>query len=173
MPSLWPWLLVSALSAASGAVITWRTSHDNAAAALQACQLQAQQAQTSAATQARTRIEAALRASDAATMAQAATQTRLQSQLAKAKNELNTLTTGRACLDGATVRLLNTQPGMAGADLPTPTPEPDTATAATATDTDLAGWAATAASQYQACRERLTAIAQWDESVNGDAGHGR
>lgn len=173
MPSLWPWLLVSALSAASGAVITWRTSHDNAAAALQACQTAAVQAQAASQASARARLEDALRASDAASLAQAATQTRLQSQLAKAKNELNTLTTGRACLDGATVRLLNTQPGMAGADLPTPAPEPDTATAATATDTDLAGWAATAASQYQACRERLGAIAQWDQSVNGDARHGR
>jgi len=74
-------------------------------------------------------------------------------------------TTGRPCLDGRAVRLLNQPtPDTPGAG---PVPEaasaPDAADAATASDTDVAGWIAQAQHQYETCRARLDALIDFEE----------
>lgn len=97
----------------------------------------------------------------------------LSTQLAKAEaarqtlalehfREIKRLTTGRACLSGAVVRLLNEPTGMRidGA-VPKAISEPVRDDAAVATDTDVALWADFARRAYDTCRGRLQAIADF------------
>ncbi|MFZ6747441.1 hypothetical protein [Undibacterium sp. Ren11W] len=71
-------------------------------------------------------------------------------------------TTGRACLNNATVRLLNDQAaGSPAATLPTPASKPVEADAAIATDTDVAQWINEAKAQYNVCRARLDTLIDW------------
>lgn len=76
--------------------------------------------------------------------------------------EIKRLTTGRACLSGAVVRLLNEPAGMRidGA-VPKAISEPVRDDAAVATDTDVALWADFARRAYDTCRGRLQAIADF------------
>lgn len=78
------------------------------------------------------------------------------------KNAIASKTTGRVCLSGDVVRLLN-QPATEerAAHLPTPTASPVAADGAAATDTDVAQWASNARTQYDICRARLNALIDW------------
>lgn len=94
---------------------------------------------------------------------------------AEEKNrEIKNLTTGRPCLGGAAVRLLNAGPG--GFRLGGPVPEaagiavPATAGSAAdpdsegyATDTDVGFWIAGCQRSYNTCRARIQAIADFYE----------
>jgi hypothetical protein len=87
--------------------------------------------------------------------------------LQEAQNALLRVTTGRACLGNAAVRLLN---GAARADLkppllPAPAGAPAGADAAAASDTDVAFWAASAIRHYDTCRGRLAALAEFYEDL--------
>jgi len=77
---------------------------------------------------------------------------------------LRKVTTGRPCLGGAAVRLLNQSPGIR--PVPAPAGQPAGADAAFASDTDVAQWAATAIRYYDTCRGRLDAIGEF---FNGEA----
>lgn len=86
-------------------------------------------------------------------------------QLSKDKRDaLNRLTTGRACLTGAAVRVLNQPDGPADAG-PEPVPTPPVGAAAAgaafATDADVGQWAIAARAQYSDCRARLAALIDW------------
>jgi prophage endopeptidase len=89
-----------------------------------------------------------------------------ESTLTKKQKELHdairTQTTGRACLSGRTVSLLNNAgTAHASSDLPTPATGTAAADGATASDTayasdqDIADWAANARTQHDICRARL------------------
>jgi hypothetical protein len=112
---------------------------------------------------------------DALTTALAQRQEQI-TQLSKDKRDaLNRLTTGRACLSGAAVRVLNQPDGPA--DLgPEPVPPPPVGTAATgedfATDTDIGQWAIAARAQYSDCRARLDALIDWHTTQSTGAAHG-
>lgn len=77
------------------------------------------------------------------------------------QREITRNTTGRACLDGRTVGLLNSAAADRAAALPTPTSKPAAEDAATATDTDVATWANQAIGRYNVCRARLGALIDW------------
>lgn len=136
---------------------------------LAACQSESAQRLQASQTLARSRLENALRAADASAQTLQTSRQNLQKQLEKTRHDLQNTTTGRACLGADAVRVLQRSPAFAPAraTLPAPAPEPAGAAGTIATDTDLAGWAATAAAQYQACRERISAIGQWETEVNG------
>ncbi|MDI1279283.1 hypothetical protein [Methylobacter sp.] len=91
--------------------------------------------------------------------------TQTESQLIQKTKELShalsKVTTGRACFNGATVRLLN------GTDTDTAVDDKTTGPSATedgavATDTDVAGWIGNAQGQYETCRARLGALIDFE-----------
>ena len=87
-------------------------------------------------------------------------------QLAKDKRDaIHRLTTGRACLSGAAVRVLNQPDDPADYGATTGVPQPvgssQAADAAFASDTDIGQWIVTAKSQYELCRQRLDALIDW------------
>ena len=71
---------------------------------------------------------------------------------------LRRVTTGRPCLSGPAIRLLNESGGLKPA-LPGAAGQPAGADAAAATDTDVALWAAYARRSYDTCRGRIDALA--------------
>ncbi|MDP3926174.1 MAG: hypothetical protein U1E02_28165 [Hydrogenophaga sp.] len=86
-------------------------------------------------------------------------------QLTREKNDaLKNLTTGRACLSGAAVRVLN---GAAATPTGGPVDVPNTPGGAAAegarfaTDTDVGRWAVAARADYDTCRARLDALIDW------------
>ncbi|WP_445372710.1 hypothetical protein ACH518_09495 [Methylomonas sp. HW2-6] len=77
------------------------------------------------------------------------------------------VTTGRACLGDAAVRLLNRAPR----DDPTVSETAGASvaeSAAIATDTDVAGWIGNAQGQYETCRARLGALIDYEEGRPDD-----
>jgi len=93
----------------------------------------------------------------------------LSERLAKTEFQLNQttleksdaikkLTTGRACLNSATVGLLNRARETTTAAVPDPTGPSTAESAAIATDTDVAGWIAAAQGSHETCRARLDAL---------------
>lgn len=86
----------------------------------------------------------------------------LQDQLHAA---LSRVTTGRACLGGSALRLLDRAAGLR-ADLPPPAGRADAADAATAaSDTQVAQWAGSAINQYAECARRLDALIRFSEDA--------
>ena len=80
-------------------------------------------------------------------------------QLTKEKNNaLRQLTTGRRCLDGAAVRVLN------ATAVPDPVAESVQPDAAFATDTDVGEWIVGAQQSYDTCRARIDGIAAFYEA---------
>jgi prophage endopeptidase len=86
-------------------------------------------------------------------------QTTLITKEQEVRNALASKTTGRACLSGDVVRLLNHPAEDRSASVSAP------AAIAAATDgaaaTDVAQWANTARTQYDLCRTRLNALIDW------------
>ena len=76
--------------------------------------------------------------------------------------EIKRLTTGRACLNAGTVRLLNASgPRGDAAAVPASAGQPVAADAGAASDTDVAEWADLARRQYDTCRDKLQAVIDW------------
>jgi hypothetical protein len=89
-------------------------------------------------------------------------------KLLKEKNDvLQKITSGRACLDGTVVRVLNDDSGAGGRrGGPTPAGVAPRADGPAATDTDVALWAARARAEYDACRGRIDALRNFfDEEI--------
>jgi hypothetical protein len=87
-------------------------------------------------------------------------------QLTREKRDaLKAATTGRACLSGRAVRVLNgttgSTHGAAGAGVPAASGEPVAEGGAVATDSDVGGWIAGAIEQHDACRAQLDALIDW------------
>ena len=76
---------------------------------------------------------------------------------------LNKKTTGRACLNEPTLRVLSTAPGITVSGLPEAPSSAAAAGEATATDSDVAHWAADAGAAYRTCSSRLDALIDWHE----------
>lgn len=74
------------------------------------------------------------------------------------RDAVKQVTTGRPCLYGPALRLLNSAPGLSVAAVPAPAGGAAAEGAAVATDTDIAGWAIDAGAQYEVCRTRLDAL---------------
>ena len=70
-------------------------------------------------------------------------------------------TTGRPCLSGATLRLLNQTPGLSVQGLPPATSGVVAANEPVASDTNIAQWAADAGAQFEVCRARLNTLIEW------------
>jgi prophage endopeptidase len=82
-------------------------------------------------------------------------------------HEIERLTVGRRCLDGAAVRVLNQSVSLQQPRLiPEATSEPVRTDVAFATDTDVGSWIVICQRGYQTCSGRLDAIAKF---YSGDA----
>lgn len=116
-------------------------------------------------------LQAAQDRGDALTITLAARQADIDQLSKEKRNAIAKVTTGRACLDGAALRLLSTAPGLrvigitqapgiaaaAGAAV-----APDTdITGIVSTDADIASWAIDAGAQHEVCRARLDALIDW------------
>ena len=77
------------------------------------------------------------------------------------REALKQATTGRPCLDGPALRLLNSAPGLGVRDLSPATGSALAAGGRIATDTDIALWIADAGADYEVCRARLNALIDW------------
>jgi hypothetical protein len=88
-----------------------------------------------------------------------------QSQIDVLKQEahhaITQATTGRTCLGGAALRVLNSAPGIT-VDLPTPASGVAAAGEPSSTDTDIAIWVADTGAAYEVCRARLDALIDWN-----------
>lgn len=77
------------------------------------------------------------------------------------RHAVSTVTTGRACLDGPALRLLDGAPGLRVAGLPPPTSGAAAEDAPIATDSDITSWSLDAGAQFETCRARLDALIDW------------
>lgn len=103
---------------------------------------------------------------DALTTALVSTQNELTKLKEDRHGALQKLTTGRACLNAATVRLLNGADTTAG---PESVPQAPSGAAAAgdgfATDADVGQWAIDARAQHDDCRARLDALIDWHKPL--------
>lgn len=140
----------------------WDVTRVHYAAEIADTQRARAQEEASAATAATARLQAAQRRGDALETRLAGLEADRQTQTRKHANEIERLTTGRPCLNGGTVRLLNQPgPGIRLGLVPAPAGEPPAADAAAASDTDVAGWIDGTRQQYDTCRGRLQALIDW------------
>jgi hypothetical protein len=109
-------------------------------------------------------LQAAQQHGDTLTHALAQRQTQIDQLTTKKHHALARLATGRACLSGAAVRVLNsaTEAALAGLE-PVPAPPGGAADAggAFATDADVGQWAVDARARFDTCRARLDALIDW------------
>ena len=107
---------------------------------------------------------AAAQARGDALVARVAMAENARTQVTQEKTDaIRRLTAGRPCLGSAAVRLLNQPAGLKPAAVPETASQPAGADAAFATDTDVGLWANTARRQYDTCRGRLGAVAEFFE----------
>lgn len=153
-------MAVAVFSAGVGAKLTdWRKGVEIAGLHQAAAQREAQLAEHAS----RSVLDAQARGDVLTRQLSAAT--RAASRLRKERDHaLQLATTGRACLDGAALRVLDGAPGLR-VDLPAATGGAAGADGAVATDTDLARWALDAGEQYEACRGRLGALIDFNEGA--------
>lgn len=109
------------------------------------------------------RLQDANRRGDALAARAAAAESLSQTQTEEKNDAIRRLTAGRPCLGSAAVRLLNQPAGLKPAAMPETARQPAGADAAFATDTDVGLWANTARRQYDTCRGRLAAVAEFFE----------
>jgi hypothetical protein len=106
------------------------------------------------------RWQAAAARADAAESRLAQQASITQQTLKEKQRGLSSITTGRPCLSGPAVGLLNGT-GLRLSAVPAPAGPPDPAAAAFASDTDVGGWIAAAQSQYEQCRDTRQALIEW------------
>lgn len=97
-----------------------------------------------------------------------ATESALQTQLEENNHAIRRLTTGRPCLGSAAVRLLNDPAGLNPSAVPATAGQPVEPDATFASDTDVGLWAAYARRQYDVCRGRIQAVADYYEVTTGE-----
>lgn len=173
MPSVWIFIAAMLVGAAGGSAATWglaRAPLQGRVADLR--QENAALRETHAEAARLSALAAARRIAQAQQAGQAA-EARLTTTLAanarltqEKKDALATATDGRACLDERALRVLDGAPGITvdrphGADLPAPAGPAAAAPAGIATDTGVAGWIADAGKAYEACREQLHELIDW------------
>lgn len=155
-------------TAAGGYLGRWPLHASLASAKADLAQLKAAQAETARlqALAAARALQQAQQHGHALTDALAQRQAQIDQLATDKRHALARLTTGRACLVPAAVRVLNSaaEPAPAGLE---PVPETPSGAAATggafATDADVGHWAATAREQHEICRARLAALIDWHQ----------
>jgi hypothetical protein len=120
-------------------------------------------AQTVAAHADLARWQAASARADAAETRLQHAETLRQQTLKEKKHELPPLTTGRLCLAGPALRLLNgdSAPGLRLDRLPETAGQPAAPDGSFATDTDVGTWILDASEQYEHCRSSRQALIEW------------
>lgn len=108
-------------------------------------------------------LQAASDRGDALSAKLAQSQTQIDQLTRSRRNEIAKVTTGRACLDGPALRLLDGAPGLRVGGLAKTASGTAAADGAAASDTDITGWALDAGAQYETCRNRLDALIDWAE----------
>ncbi len=122
------------------------------------------EAEAAAAAAAMERLQQAQARGDELAQQLAAAETTLQTQAEEASREIARLTTGRRCLDGAVVRLLNApSQGIRLGTVPPSAGQPAPADGAAASDRDVAQWARVCRTRYDTCRARLDALIDYHE----------
>lgn len=119
-------------------------------------------------------LQQAQQRGDVLTDALAQRQVQIDQLSTEKRHALARLTTGRACLTGAAVRMLNDDPADYGA-APTVPPTPggaDAADGAAATDADIGQWVIAARAQYATCIQRYHALIDWHNTPNTGAANG-
>lgn len=122
------------------------------------------EAEAAAAAAALERLQQAQARGDELAQQLAAAETTLQTQAEEASREIARLTTGRRCLDGAVVRMLNApSQGIRLGAVPPAAGQPAAADGAAASDRDVAQWARVCRTGYDTCRARLDALIDYHE----------
>lgn len=107
------------------------------------------------------RFAAAQKKGDELSSRLAQSESQLTQKTKELSHALSKVTTGRACFNGATVRLLNgTDSDNAAAHQATGASIAENG--AVATDTDVAGWIGNAQGQYETCRTRLGTLIDFE-----------
>ncbi|TCS69750.1 hypothetical protein EDC61_11950 [Sulfuritortus calidifontis] len=175
MPSVWPLLLVAAVSGAAGAGIAYSLEHRARQAEVAVLRAEMADQQAAAAQAAAARLSAAQAAEAAAVRTLHATKSRLAVTEKRLKESLYALPTAQSYgLSYAARGLLNARLSDAD-DMPARASEPDRAASESpadpgqsgVTEADLGGWIAGVIGAYDACRARIEAIRQWDEVTHG------
>lgn len=116
--------------------------------------------------QAREKLIAAQARGDALTNDLLAAKTQADAYQEQLHEALAKATTGRACLGGGALRLLDRSAGLRADQLPAPAGVPAAADAGdVATDSQVARWAADAYYSYAECARRLDALIQFSEEA--------
>lgn len=113
-------------------------------------------------------ITAALKHGNELAARAAAAETARDLALEETRDALRKVTTGRPCLSGAAVRLLNDAAGIKPPDLPGAAGQSAGADAGAASDTDVALWAAHARRSFDTCRGRIDALAEYFKEPERD-----
>lgn len=92
-------------------------------------------------------------------------QTQIDQLKTEKRNAIAKATTGKPCLNGAALRLLDGAPGLSVRDLPPATGGAAAAGEPVASDTDVAVWIVDAGAAFEVCRARLDALIDWTPST--------
>jgi hypothetical protein len=169
------WLIGAVQGFLLGLALGWTANGWRLAAALEQ-QKNAHSETLLAAEQAAT--AALIRARTAEALGESLAQKRLEieaqnQKLSKERDHaLRKVTTGRACLDGAALRLLNDTGALGGGHVPASPGGAAGPAAGLATDTDVALWTSHARDQHDLCRGRLDALRAWYQATGGDGAAG-
>lgn len=162
-PPLWLVAVVAgALGAASAAGVA-RNHYRAEIADIRAAQARDEAA---AAKVAREWVEAAVVRGDALSADLSRSEADLARKSLEVSHALRKLTTGRPCLDGGVVGVLNrAYAPPAAAPVPAAAGTPVAADGAAATDTDIGDWIAHAWDRYETCRRRLDALITYNKGA--------
>ncbi|NTZ82373.1 hypothetical protein FCJ61_04905 [Burkholderia metallica] len=153
-----------AVSIAGSAAVAWQCTSSHYEAVIADMKTDQAAAAQRAETSARKHLEAEQKRGDILSTKLAQTETALNQKTLEASRALARLTTGRTCLDGRVVRVLNgTDTNSAADDVRATASTPDAANEPAATDTDVAGWINHAKGEYETCRARLGALIDFEE----------
>ncbi|WP_407059094.1 hypothetical protein ACKZDW_13195 [Ralstonia syzygii subsp. celebesensis] len=157
-------LIALAVAAACGALGAWTFTRNHYTAEIADMKAAQATALAKAEKTARERLEAEQKRGNDLSATLANTENLLTQKTKEAADALARLTTGRKCLDGRVVRVLNgTSDGAATDNVRTTTGTPDATDGPAATDTDVAGWINHAKGQYETCRARLGTLIDFEE----------
>lgn len=149
----------------SGSAASWYVTRNHYQAELSNALAVEATSKAAAQTQALKRLAAANKSGNELSARLAATESALSQKNMELSHAVTRFTTGRPCLDGRAVRLLNSSANSAGIPMPEATITPDASDGASATDTDVAEWIGHAQGQHETCRARLDALIDFEEGM--------
>lgn len=175
--------LIAALSFTSvGGLVGYRWADKIGDLNLMQCEQAHLKAVNASQQKAREAIAHAYQAADQAILAAMSRADLAENKTKEVQHELKKYTTGRNCLSADARGLLQSAPAFERHRMPKGAPVSDRTDAAPAfdpgnrdggdggqasTDRDVAEWISAATLQYERCRARLDAIAEWDKKLDG------